>query len=837
MNKYYRLFVFILLLAVVAGWVVYKNPIKKGLDIAGGMRVVLEADKTSADWPKTDVQAQRSLMEKARNTIESRIGGIQGVSEGKAFLSGNDKIVVEIPGVKDTDEALNTIKNTAQLEFYYLKDLQTQQNPGGKWTMTPSANNEYFFTDGTNDLSSVKDKQKVMDLVVNSASNPPILTGKYLLPTASQNIANNQAVVNIQFNKEGKEIFREFTKKHQQETLAIFLNKELLTAPTIQAVIIDGQAQISGFKGLDEAKNLAAMLNSGALPVSFNDVSRDTVEPTIGGGAFSQVLKAGLIGLLLVVIFMVIVYRLPGFIASIALVLYSLFVLAIFAGIKVTMSLSGMAALIISIGMAIDANILIFERLKEELKLGKTLGAAIDAGFKRAFTAIVDSNVCTCITCFLLMQFGSPSVQSFATTLLIGTLVSMFTAITVTKNFLHLTVRFPNWQKPQFFGINPDTKHKPFHINFVGPRKIYYLISIILLVPGCFVWFTQGLNKGIEFKPGTEMSISFVDKDIKVTEISSIVKSLYPKSEVQLSTNDKNGKVAYIKVKPITTLEQDNLVKALDAKYKVANRTETGKPIVDQSASVEPTISAEITNNAFKSIIFACLAIILYLAMRFAINGALEGVKYGVCAVIALIHDALFIVGMFAILGKVLGWQIDSLFITAVLTIIGFSVHDTIVCFDRIRENLKHRLKAESFAELTNRSINQTLTRSIYTSFTVFMTILSLIIFGGSMLREFYFAMIIGIVVGTYSSIFVASQLLVDWTILSSRRKVSKGNTAVIDEGRILINAPKAETSVTADKVEDVKFVEVKTVVVESTEELGEDKSAKKKSTGRKRRF
>ncbi|MBQ9357997.1 MAG: protein translocase subunit SecD, partial [Abditibacteriota bacterium] len=732
MSKYNKLALLILLLVVVAAWLCYtafsggndKIRIRKGLDIAGGMRVVLEADKKSADWPKTDAQAQRDLMDKATNTIEKRIGGLKGVSEGKAFIQGSDKIVVEIPGIKDSDKALDTISNTAQLEFYYLKDVQSPSNPGGKWRISDGGQDEYVFSDGENEIYSA-DKDKVMKEVVGVPANKPILTGKDLMPNAKQGISNNtRPVVHVQFNKEGKVIFKEFTKKHVGDTLAIFLNKELLTAPTINEPILNGEAEISGFRDLEEAKNLANLLNSGALPISFEVGSQESVDPTIGGDAFGRTVKAGAIGLLIVILFMIIVYRLPGFVASIALCIYTMLVIAIFAVLGVTMSLSGIGALIISIGMAVDANILIFERLKEELKSGKTLSAAIDAGFKRAFTAILDSNVSTCITCLLLIQFGSPAVQSFAVTLLVGTLVSMFSAITVTRTLLHLTVNFEGLQKPEFFGVSAGKPTTPFNFVFVDNRTIYYVLSGIVMaacIASLLVW---KLNPGIEFRPGTELKISFAQPINHVTDIKAIVDPLYEKNEVQLSNGSKTAIVKVTgKDKPdISTSEQDALVKAINDKYEVSNKTEDGKPIADQVNSVAPSVSSELIHNALIAVIFACIAIILYLAIRFAIGGALDGVKYGVCAVIALIHDALFILGLFSILGKVMGWQVNSLFVTAVLTVIGVSVNDTIVCFDRIRENLRHKLKGENFSQLVNRSINQTLTRSIFTALTTLLT-------------------------------------------------------------------------------------------------------------------
>ncbi|MBO4547890.1 MAG: protein translocase subunit SecD [Abditibacteriota bacterium] len=841
MSKYNKLALVILVLVVAAAWICYTAfsgtsdniKIRKGLDIAGGMRVVLQADRNSADWPKTDVQAQRDLMDKATSTIEKRIGGLKGVSEGKAFIQGADKIVVEIPGIKDSDKALDTISNTAQLEFYYLKDVQSASNPGGRWKISDGGQDEYVFSDGETEIYS-GDKEKVMKEVVGAPANKPILTGKDLMPNSRQAISNKtQPVVEVQFNKEGRVIFKEFTKKHVGDTLAIFLNKELLTAPTINEPILNGEAQISGFKDLEEAKNLANLLNSGALPISFEVGSQESVDPTIGGDAFSKTVKAGAIGLLVVILFMIFIYRLPGFIASLALCIYTMLVIAIFAALGVTMSLSGIGALIISIGMAVDANILIFERLKEELKAGRTLSSAIDTGFKRAFTAILDSNVSTCITCLLLIQFGSPAVQSFAVTLLVGTLVSMFSAITVTRTLLHLTVNFEGLQKPELFCVSDSKPTAPFNFVFVDNRTIYYAISGIVMaccIAALLVW---KLNPGIEFKPGTELKVSFKQSIASVQDIKGIVDGLYEKNQIQLANGSKTAiiKVTGKDQPNISTKDQDALVAALNDKYEVARTTDDGKPIADQANSVNPSVSKELVHNALIAVFFACIAIILYLAIRFAIGGALDGVKYGVCAVIALIHDALFVMGLFAILGKFLGWQVNSLFVTAVLTVIGVSVNDTIVSFDRIRENLRHRLKGENFSQLVNRSLNQTLTRSIYTSVTTLLTIASLIIFGGLMLRQFYWTIFAGLAVGTYSSIFLASQLVVSWYNAGLSKKDRALNRVVVKdkEGKVLVSAPKPQET-EAPEEEDGSSPA-------AAPEKAPAAKAKKKNTGRKRRF
>ncbi|MGB9620744.1 MAG: protein translocase subunit SecD, partial [Armatimonadota bacterium] len=334
--------------------------------------------------------------------------------------------------------------------------------------------------------------------------------------------ARNQTVVNIEFNREGTAVFREFTRRHVGDYLAVFFDGKLLTAPSINEPIPTGKAEITGFRSLKEAKQVADYLNAGALPVPLKVIAKDAVEPTLGMETVQKVLVAGIIGLLAVIVFMLIYYRLPGAIADIALCLYAVFVIAVFMLIRATMSLAGMAALIISIGMAVDANILIFERLKEELKSGKTLRAAIDAGFTRAFTAIFDSNMCTAITCAILMWYGSPSVQSFAFTLLIGVAISMFTAITVTRTILHLLVGWEWAQNPRWYGLGTSWFARSGRtLDVVGKRNWYFLLSACLIVPGLVVLGTAGLKKGIEFRSGTSIQASFV-RPVSLTEVRAI---------------------------------------------------------------------------------------------------------------------------------------------------------------------------------------------------------------------------------------------------------------------------------------------------------------------------
>ena len=878
MSKYQKHFLItialvILAIAINCNWLRYiglgETKLVKGLDIAGGMRVVLEVEKTS-DWPADDREKQREKMQSERNIIYKRTAGFQGVTEPLVSVQGQDRLVVELPGVKNPDEALNRIRSTASLKFFHLTRVRSRNNPLGEWeidTKRTSQGAEYCIFTGpsgeTLNSSIPKDQPEILKKVVNAknlnpddpAYNPdgvePILTGKNLVANAKADINQQQKIViNVEFDAQGTQIFRDFTTYNVNEYLAIFLDKQLLTSPTIEEAIPNGTAIITGFPSLDQARQTAEYLNAGALPLPLKVLNRDFVEPTLGQETIVQVVRAGIIGLVLVLLFMALYYRLPGFIADIALGLYTLFVLAIFEKLGYPMSLAGIAALIISIGMAVDANILIFERLKEELRGGKTLGAAIDAGFSRAFTAIFDSNMCTAITCLILMWYGSPAVQSFALTLLVGVAVSMFTAITVTRTILHLLVGQPWAQNPALFGLGTSWM-TGVKWNIVGKRNWFFLLSAVLIVPGLVA---MGLNhkytpdhtllrEGIEFKSGTSIQATF-KQPVNQNALRAVVSQYSKDVDIQMS---KSGTVAFIKTEPLqtegSTSESDltknkeyQLLHALDEKFGIATRglnaQKVDQPQFDSSSIVGPTISEELKTNAFLSVLFAAGAIVLYLTFRFAIGGLGAGLRFGVCAVIALIHDSLFILGLFAILGIIKQWEIDSLFVTAVLTIIGFSVHDTIVVFDRIRENLRHRERGESFEQLANRSIIQTLSRSINTSFTVVLTLLTLIVFGGPLLRHFYVALLAGIIIGTYSSIFNATPLVIVWEKLAAKGKQPTGRRI---EEKALVEKPMAGIPGSDSAKTDRPAPEVTRGAGDS--DAAKSARIKRKTTSKKRRF
>lgn len=740
-NIHTRLFVVILILLAGAIYAVVKLPLREGLDIQGGMRVVLKADKTQA--PPGTWNADK--LEVIRGIMENRVNGL-GVAEPVIYTKPDqDQIVVELPGVKNKAEALAAIQTTAKLEFRYVPMLDTRE-----WTDEPERINgkETGFYKILNQNGAEVSKE---ELEARVFSQPPVLTGADLEPNSTVELSPPKGVViHFEFRGPAKKVFEDFTRANINKRLAIFLDKRLVSAPTINDVI-PGAGIIEGRFTIEQAKTLSNQLNAGALPVPLILQQQQSVEATLGKEAVHKTIIAGIVGLLLVLGFMIYMYKVPGVLADIALVLYTIFSLALFKLIPITLTLPGIAGFILSIGMAVDANILIFERMKEERHAGKSLRASIEAGFKRAFTAILDSNVCTLITCSVLYTFGTGSVKGFALTLAVGVLVSMFTAITCSRTFLLLLTGTPAGQNDKLYPLG-----KGFHpkLNVVKNMYRWYALSALIIVPGLVFWLgLHGTKYSIEFEPGTEIGARFT-RPPSASEVRSIVAQAgYRDSRVLLAQDN----MVYINTR---LLNQTQLAELTD-------RLKSAGAVIESTSTASPAISKELTTNAIKAVFYASLLIVLYLAVRFAIGGFLEGLRFGVCAVIAMLHDVAVLWGVFAIFGFFLNWQVDSLFVTAMLTVIGFSVHDTIVIFDRMRENLRHRARTESFGDVTDRSIEQTFSRSVATSFTVVLTLTALLVFGGSTIRIFVTALLLGVISGTYSSIFNASPLVVLWKRLA----------------------------------------------------------------------
>ena len=791
---------------------------KRGLDIQGGARVVLQADTTQLpSGQKWDANTRQAVT----RTIENRVNA-NGVAEPVITPKGADQFVVEIPAVRNEKEVLEQLQNTAQLQFFYSPDWRTNRNRLGRYEIAPvkgTENNheEYTITDTTTgktfhdlyhinqSLRALMDKGNSDNAAVSTPLLPPLsdlsaaggqgsikvapadtaaletlrdearnfntflagatreLDGSDILPTvrgAFDPSGKSGVVIELEFNPRGAEKFANFTRDHTNEVLMIYLDGRILTAPNINDPILNGKAQISGFATLKEAKQVSDLLNGGALPVPLKIVQQQSVEATLGNQAVTQGFIAGGVGLLLVCAFMIAYYLLPGTVAVGALLLYTLFTYAIFLLIPVTFTLPGIAGFILSVGMAVDANILIFERTKEELREGKPLKQAVPAGFGRAFSAIFDSNMCTAVTSCLLYYFGSGPVKGFALTLLIGVGVSMFTAITVTRSALLLLMSRNPSQSLSSWGVNRQINPR---MNVVGKRGFWYGLSLLIIVPGIIFAALGGFKQGIEFTGGSELTLKFSQSHTRA-EIEKAVRDggiVDPAAQIA-GDNTVLVRLPYQKGadgKPaqVTATQADQITANLQKAFPNDNVTRQGFDFIGSS------ISSELTKNAFTSIILSSLFIVFYLAFRFAVGGFANGLKFGIGAIIAMLHDVLVLVGLFSALGYLLNWKVDSLFVTAALTVIGFSVHDTIIIFDRIRENLRGRNASTDFQTVVNDSINETFARSIFTSLTVVMTLLALLIFGGPVIRPLNAALLIGIISGTYSSIFNAAPLVVDW--------------------------------------------------------------------------
>ncbi len=762
---------FILVLTVLAATITFRNrlpglgniPFRTGLDIQGGARVVLRAktEEYKGKWnPDTNLEAVRKVLENRVNAT--------GVAEPQIITKKPDQIIIELPGLKNEADVRRSLQSTASLQFYLLPQLGDKDGRlPAKWRVASVKNPVSGAEEET--LVFAQNGQPVpLEILQEEVfSQDPVAAGGDLAASSAQpNPSNGEATIAFELKGEGKERFQEVTRNNVGKFLAIFLDKRLLSAPAIHSMIA-GKGEITGNFTLESAKSLSDQLNAGALPVALEEVEVRKLEATLGQEAVHTTFVAGIVGLALVLVFMLFWYRLPGLLANFALILYALFSLALFKLWPITLTLPGIAGFILSIGMAVDANILIFERFKEELRSGKNLRSAIDAGFKRAFTAIFDSNVCTIVTCGILYEFGTGPIRGFALTLGLGVVVSMFTAIAVTRTFLFALVNTNLGDNPGVFGVAGEAHIK--HFNVMKRKWLWLGLSLAIIVPGLIFWAPpiNGIKQSIDFTGGTEQQIAFASRH-SPDEISKVVSSLGDKFKDNRVVISEDPKQTFQHQASITTerLDEPDRLKLLNTLVKQVGPLDkvNGKQLAVTDvpfSNVSGTISKELTVNAIEAVIFASVFIVLYLAIRFSIGGFKEGLKYGTCAVVALLHDVLVLWGSFAIMGKLFGWQVDSLFVTAMLTVIGFSVHDTIIVFDRVRENLHHRGLGESFSDLTDRSIDQTIGRSIKTSWTVVMTLLALFLFGGVVIHQFAGALLIGIVSGTYSSIFNASVLLV----------------------------------------------------------------------------
>lgn len=720
MNKYYKWKV-LLIVAVVAFsiWKAYppQEKINLGLDLQGGMQLLLQVE-----LDKVPVDAQKDATERAVGVIRNRIDEF-GVREPVITKQGRDQVVVQLPGVTDRDRAKDIVAKTAHLEFRLVSDnsdlLQKAQ--------AGTAPEGY-------ELKEMKEKNggTTQELVSKEA----LLSGDHLT-TASVGFGQyGDPIVQLEFDKEGSKLFDNITFQNIGKRLAIVLDGKVHSAPVIRDRIPNGHAQISGNFTNQEASDLALVLRAGALPAPVHIIEERTVGPTLGKDSIEKGVKAGILGTALVFIFMPVYYLLAGFVADIGLLVYVIMVTGSLAVLGSSLTLPGIAGFILSIGMAVDANVLISERMREEMEIGKTARAAISAGYHRAFAAILDSNITTLITSVLLIFLGTGPVKGFGVTLTIGLIASMFSSLVVTRVlFDFLASRNPNLslKMMKLIGVT--------NIRFLRGRFFAYGFSIVTLVVGVSSFFLRGQeNFGVEFSGGTLIQIGYkssihVDTLRKALEKEGIGESsIQPYGEASLNQ-------FVIKTKSSDTKKIEEATRKVSPDVQILK--------VDQ---VGPSVSGDLKSKALWAVFWSSIGILIYLAFRFEW-------KFAMAAVIALLHDTLFTFGVYALSGR----EINLAIVAAILTIMGYSVNDTIITFDRVRENLKI-VRKKSFSEIVELSINQTLGRTLLTSLTVLFGAFSLFFFGGSGINDFAFMLCIGFTIGIYSTIFVASSVLVDWS-------------------------------------------------------------------------
>jgi SecD/SecF fusion protein len=596
----------------------------------------------------------------------------------------------------------------------------------------------------------------------------PALSGTDITNPEEKNVNGELAVV-FEFTDKGRDAFQEVTRsiaQHGQARaigltseeeaekfsghFAVVLDNEVKTRPIVNFAQnpdgIDGRlgAQISGgFSSIQDAQDLATFLQIGALPINLKLISQTQVSATLGSQALHAGIKAGVIGLALVVLFLLFFYRFLGLIAVIALGAYGVIFFALIKLIPITLTLPGIAGLILTIGVAADSNIVIFERIKEEVRAGRPMATAIAAGYRRGIATIVDANVVTLLTAFILFVLATAGVKGFAFTLGVGTIVSLLTAVVFTQALLLSMSRSRLLRSPGVLGASP--RRMRWHFDFMGASRWFFSLSGTILIIGALALATQQLNFGIDFESGTRIKVALV----KPTDEEGVREALdsagVSSEEVQQVSDPELGdNVFQIQARQLGPSQVTTAQRALDSEFGVA---ENGF----DSTSVGPTFGQQVANSAIKALIFSLLVICAYVAFRF-------DPKFAVPVLIAIFHDILITAGVYSLTGR----EVTSGTVAAFLTILGYSLYDTIIVFDRIRENLP-RMPRAAFSQIVNRSMSEVLTRSLATSFTTLLAVVSLLIFGGATLQDFAFAMLVGIISGTYSSIFIASPVLTAW--------------------------------------------------------------------------
>lgn len=741
-----RIVAFLLLLVIFAGTIgstangILKD-IKLGLDLQGGFEVLYQLE--SLEDGSTNI-SEETVADTAQ-ALTNRIN-VLGVSEPSIQVEEGSRIRVQLPGVEDQNAARELLSTEANLTFRDVNDeimLDGNDLVEGGAQAAFSQNGQPIVT------LKLKDPDKFGEITSELSTRP---------------FGENLLVIWLDF-EEGVDSYAAEAMKP---------DPKFVSAPQVSQRIASSDVEITGTFTIDETKNLAGVLNAGALPVKLTEIYSTSVGAQFGEQALESTIFAAIIGIALIFLFMLFYYRLPGFVAMITLSVYIYLILLVFELINGVLTLPGIAAIMLGVGMAVDANIITYERIKEELKVGKSVAQAFSQGAKQSFSAILDANITTLIAASVLFYFGTSSVKGFATMLIISILASFITAVWGSRLLLGLLVH-SGWldDKKGWFGVSKSAIHpateefdtldlptKFDKIDFVGKRKLFYILSAVLLSAGIAMLAIFQLNLGIDFSSGTRVEI-LADEQLSKEQVQEVLEEVgHPSDDIVISGDTQN--IAVVRYTEDFTQEQINQLKT-DITDIYGN-----EPGV---SAVSPTVGKELARNALYALAIAALGIIIYASIRFEW-------RMGVAAIISLIHDAFFMVAFFSILRL----EVDITFIAAVLTIVGYSINDTIVTFDRIRENMGRSgviETEEQLAEVVNKSLRQTLGRSVNTVLTVVFVVVALIFFGAVSIQNFSIALLIGLIAGTYSSVFIAAQL---WYDMKRKQLVKKGPIDTVQE-------------------------------------------------------
>lgn len=715
-------------------------------------RILLSLTQKKLDY------IENNAVDQSLEIIRNRIDQF-GVSEPVIIRQGDDKIVVQLPGIRDPERAIKLIGDTAQLEFKVvaesqginLNSLVNKAKQSGQWEEgDPLRKLNRAVGSLLPDETSIYFEKEIDQETKREITRPILLENKVLMTgdmikDARVRIGGtfNEPYVSLDMTGRGGDIFARLTDKYTGERMAIVLDDIVRSAPVIREKIMGGSAQITGNFSHEEASDLAIVLRVGALPAPVDIIQNMTVGSTLGQDSIDRGLSSGIFGAILVLGFMIIYYRLSGVIANLALTLNILFLFTGLAILNATLTLPGIAGIVLSIGMAVDANVLIFERMREEYKIGKSVKSSIDGGFSKALWTIVDSQVTTLITAMALFLFGTGPIKGFAVTLSLGIIFNLFTALFCSRQIFDTMTSLKAFKRLMFMEVVKNT-----HINFMKIKKITFILSGVMVAIGLisFIQINRGsANLGVDFTGGSLLQYK-AQQEFSMEEVRRA-----------FDTNDMGGV-------NLQKVENENrlIVKMKKAEDVVANLNQQVDAVLaaeladkgfllESQSEIGSSVSAVLRNKAMLAILISLIGVICYLAMRF-------DMRFGLAAAVATFHDVLVVLAICWLFNV----EITLLIVTALLTIAGYSLNDSVVVFDRIRENMRKSEKT-SLTDLINTSVNQVISRTMVTSLTSALVLLALFFLGGSVIHDFSFALLCGVLIGTYSSIFVASPILTLW--------------------------------------------------------------------------